>query len=225
MIRAIVTDIEGTTTSISFVTEVLFPYARAHMAEFVRAHADDANVQALLGEVSTLSGQSLDEGQAIDQLIRWMDEDRKIGPLKALQGLIWEAGYQSGAFQGHIYPDAVDRLRQWKEAGLALYVYSSGSTHAQQLLFGHTGYGDLTPLFSGFFDTRVGAKQEADSYRAIAGHIACPPGEILFLSDIAAELDAARLVGFNTCQLLREGASGAESHPHATRFDAIIVSV
>jgi enolase-phosphatase E1 len=225
MIRAIVTDIEGTTTSISFVTEVLFPYARAHMAEFVRAHADDANVQALLGEVSTLSGQSLDEGQAIDQLIRWMDEDRKIGPLKALQGLIWESGYQSGAFQGHVYPDVVDRLRQWKDAGIALYVYSSGSTHAQQLLFGHTAYGDLTPLFSGFFDTRVGAKQEAGSYRKIAGQIACPPGEILFLSDIAAELDAARTAGLNTCQLLREGAKGAENHPHVTQFDAIIVSI
>jgi enolase-phosphatase E1 len=138
--------------------------------------------------------------------------------------LIWEAGYRNGAFQGHVYPDAVNKLRQWKESGLALYVYSSGSTHAQQLLFGHTEYGDLTPLFSGFFDTRVGAKQEADSYRKIAAQIACPPGEILFLSDIAAELDAARVGGFNTCQLLREGARSAENHPHANHFDEIIVA-
>jgi enolase-phosphatase E1 len=224
MIKAIVTDIEGTTTSISFVADVLFPYARAHMAEFIRSHAGEAQMRALLREVGAVCGQDLDEGKAIAQLICWIDEDRKIGPLKVIQGLIWEGGYRNGDFKGHVYPDVVKKLREWKEAGMALYVYSSGSIHAQQLLFGHTEYGDLTPLFSGYFDTRVGAKQEADSYRKIAEQIARPPGEILFLSDIAAELDAAQLVGFNTCQLLREGAMSAGSHPHATDFDEVVVS-
>ena len=225
MIRAIVTDIEGTTTSISFVSDVLFPYAREHMDEFIRSHRDDAEVRGLLGEVGKACGQSLDDSQAIDQLIRWIDEDRKIGPLKALQGLIWEAGYCDGYFHGHVYPDAVRKLREWKEAGLDLYIYSSGSTHAQKLLFGHTEYGDLTGLFSGFFDTRVGAKQEPDSYRTIARKINLPAHEILFLSDTASELDAASLAGFNTCQLSRENGRIAENHPCATDFDGVIVAI
>ncbi len=224
MIRSIVTDIEGTTTSISFVADVLFPYARVHMDEFIRSHSDDAEVRVLLGEVGEVCGQALDDGQAIAQLIRWIDEDRKIAPLKALQGLIWEEGYCNGYFHGHVYPDAVRKLREWKAAGLALYVYSSGSTHAQKLLFGHTEHGDLTALFSGFFDTRVGAKQEPDSYHTIAKNINFPVREILFLSDSASELDAARTAGFNTCQLLREGAKVAENHPHATDFDGVIVA-
>jgi len=219
MIRAIVTDIEGTTTSISFVADVLFPYSRERMDEFIRSHRDDAEVRALLGEVGKVCGQTLDDNQATAQLIRWIDEDRKIGPLKALQGLIWEAGYGDGYFHGHVYPDAVRKLREWKEAGLDLYLYSSGSTHAQKLLFGHTEYGDLTGLFSGFFDTRVGAKQAPDSYRTIAREINLPTHEILFLSDTASELDAASLAGFNTCQLSRENAKIAENHPCATDFD------
>ena len=225
MIRAIVTDIEGTTTSISFVADVLFPYAREHMDEFIRSHRDDAEVRGLLGEVGKACGQPLDDNQAIAQLIRWIDEDRKIGPLKALQGLIWEAGYGDGYFHGHVYPDAVRKLREWKEAGLDLYLYSSGSTHAQKLLFGHTEYGDLTGLFSGFFDTRVGAKQAPDSYRTIAREINLPTHEILFLSDTASELDAASMAGFNTCQLSRENARIAENHPCATDFNGADVFI
>jgi len=221
MIRAIVTDIEGTTTSISFVADVLFPYARLHMDEFVRSHSEDPKVRSLLDEVSKVCGQPLDDSEAIVQLIRWIDEDRKIGPLKALQGLIWEAGYCDGSFYGHVYPDAVRKLSEWKEAGLDLYIYSSGSSHAQKLLFGHTEYGDLTGLFSGFFDTRVGAKQLRDSYCTIASEINLPAHEILFLSDIGSELDAAHMAGFNTCQLLRENAKTAENHTHATDFDDV----
>ena len=225
MIRAIVSDIEGTTTSISFVADVLFPYARAHLDEFVRSHSADAKVRASLDEVGKVCGHCLDDGQAIAQLIRWIDEDRKIGPLKALQGLIWENGYRNGDFLGHVYPDAVRKLREWKEAGLALYVYSSGSTHAQKLLFGNTEYGDLTTLFSGYFDTRSGAKQESDSYLNIARHINSPPSEILFLSDTAGELDAARIAGLKTCQLLREGTKIAGNHPNASNFDGVIISI
>ncbi len=224
MIRAIVTDIEGTTTSLSFVKDVLFPYARAHLAEFIRLQAGNAEVRTLLGEVSAASGKTLDDEQAIAQLIQWIDEDRKIGPLKALQGLIWEAGYRDGDFKGHVYADAVRKLREWQHSGIALYVYSSGSVHAQKLLFGHTEHGDLTSLFSGYFDTAIGAKQDVDAYRKIALHIATPPDDILFLSDIAGELDAAQKAGFNTCQLLRqEDVVIARNHPQAADFDAVIV--
>ncbi|MFM8330504.1 MAG: acireductone synthase [Candidatus Methylumidiphilus sp.] len=221
MIRAILLDIEGTTSSISFVKDVLFPYAREHMAAFVRSHAEDAEVRAMLADVVFLSGRPLDDAQAVETLLRWIDEDRKATPLKALQGLIWESGYRNGDFHGHIYPEVARKLHEWNERGLSLHVYSSGSTHAQQLLFGHTEYGDLTPLFSGFYDTRVGAKQDAHSYRAIATQMAFPPAEILFLSDMEAELDAAREAGLKTCQLLREGAAASKNHPHAVDFDAV----
>lgn len=221
MIGAILMDIEGTTSSISFVKDVLFPYAREQIADFVRARAEDAEVRGLLDDVAAVAGQPLDDEQAVETLVRWIDEDRKLTPLKALQGLIWEAGYQNGDFHGHVYSEVPRKLHEWKERGLSLYVYSSGSVHAQKLLFGHTEYGDLTPLFSGFFDTRVGAKREADSYRNIASQIEFPPREVLFLSDIAEELDAAREAGFKTCQLLREGVLASQDHPHALDFDEV----
>ncbi|MCB1728275.1 MAG: acireductone synthase, partial [Gammaproteobacteria bacterium] len=138
MIQAILTDIEGTTSSISFVKDVLFPYAREHMRDFVQTHADEVPVRQALDDVDNAVGHLLNTEDAIDQLIMWIDQDRKITPLKALQGLIWEAGYRDGDFHGHVYPDAVDRLRRWQADGLRLYVYSSGSVYAQKLLFGHT---------------------------------------------------------------------------------------
>ena len=225
MIRAVLTDIEGTTSSISFVKDVLFPYAREHLEGFVLSHTEDAEVRRLLADVGAVCGKSLDDHEAVSELVRWIDEDRKLTPLKALQGLVWEAGYRNGDFHGHVYPEVPRRLHEWREQGLALYVYSSGSVHAQKLLFAHTEYGDLAPLFSGYFDTRVGAKQEAGSYRAIAGQMDFPPGEILFLSDIGGELDAAREAGIKTCQLLRQGAIPSENHPHAVDFDAVSLLV
>jgi len=127
MIKAIVTDIEGTTSSISFVHEVLFPYARTRMREFVRAHADDPEVAAQLAAVREISNAQLDVDGVIDQLIAWIDQDKKITPLKVLQGLIWEQGYQDGDYYGDVYADAVGNLRSWYEQGIDLYVYSSGS--------------------------------------------------------------------------------------------------
>ena len=150
MIKAIVTDIEGTTSSLSFVKEVLFPYARANLADYVRGHKDEPQVKTLLLETCKEVGAELDIGQIIAQLIQWIDEDKKVTPLKSLQGLIWEAGYQKGDFKGHVYPDAVACLKAWKAKGLDLYIYSSGSIYAQKLLFAHSEYGDLTPLFSGY---------------------------------------------------------------------------
>lgn len=224
IIRAIVMDIEGTTSSISFVKDVLFPYARGQMDSFVSSHREDPKVRRLLVDVATVEGRALSDEDAVAVLVGWIDADRKITPLKELQGMIWEAGYANGDFHGHVYSEVPRKLHEWNEQGLALYVYSSGSVHAQKLLFSHTEFGDLTPLFQGYFDTHIGAKQEAGSYKAIAEEIHYPPQEILFLSDVAAELDAAKAVGIRTCQLLRPGAEQpSANHPHAVDFDGIKV--
>jgi len=223
MIRAIVTDIEGTTSSPSFVKDVLFPYARERMEAFVRSHQDDPDVLRLLDDVRSEAGDpALDLDGVIAQLVRWIDEDRKVTPLKSLQGLIWETGYRDGDFHGHIYPDAVEALRRWKEQGIDLYVYSSGSVYAQKLLFGHTAYGDLTPLFSGYFDTKIGAKTESDSYRHIVAELGLDGAEILFLSDVQRELDAARETGMRTIWLVRDSEPDPNApHPQVRDFSAI----
>lgn len=222
MIKAIVTDIEGTTSDIRFVHQVLFPYARARMADFVRATAHDAEVMVLLNDVRAEMGRpraSLDE--VIAELLRWIDEDRKATPLKALQGMIWRHGYVNGDFKGHIYEDAVRCLQHWHGSGIRLYVYSSGSVAAQQLLFGYSEAGDLTPLFSGYFDTKIGAKREVGAYQSIVRELALPADEILFLSDIHQELDAAEAAGIQTCQLIRGEPDPASHHQQVARFDDI----
>lgn len=221
--RAILTDIEGTTSSLSFVKDVLFPYARRHLADYVREHADEPEVAACLAECRALMAEpEAGPERIVAQLEQWIDEDRKITPLKTLQGLVWEHGYRAGHFTGHVYPDALDALRDWHARGFALYVYSSGSVHAQKLLFGHTEVGDLTPLFRGYYDTRIGAKVETESYRRIAAELGLPAGEILFLSDLPRELDAAREAGMWTCQLLREpDMTPAPGHLHAHDFDEV----
>lgn len=224
MIKAIVTDIEGTTTSLTFVKDVLFPYARAKLPLFVRQHAEDAKVKALLVDTCREAGIDFNIEAAIAVLTQWIDEDKKITPLKALQGLIWKAGYDAGDFKGHLYPDAIVNLKKWHSQGIALYVYSSGSVLAQKLLFSHTDDGDLTPLFSGFFDTTTGGKRETESYGKIAGEIGAPPGTILFLSDIKEELDAAKSAGFHTLWLTRDQEPDATSeHPQVTSFEGIAV--
>lgn len=222
MIKAIVTDIEGTTSSIAFVHEVLFPYAYERLGEYVRAHAGEPAVEKLLEDAQTLAGRpeaSLEE--TVEILRAWIREDRKATPLKSLQGLIWEEGYRRGAFHGHLYDDAAAQLRAWHDQGFKLYVYSSGSVHAQKLLFGHTRFGDLTPLFSGYFDTTVGGKKEAESYRRIAGELGLVPESVLFLSDIPAELEAAKAAGMRVTQLVREGATPSPHFPQARDFHEI----
>lgn len=222
MIRAILTDIEGTTSSLSFVKDVLFPYSRARLPDFVRAHRHEPQVAQLLADSSAAAGRTLDTAAAIAQLVAWIDEDRKITPLKALQGLIWEEGYRAGDFHGHVYADAVARLRAWATEGLRLYVYSSGSVKAQQLLFRYTEYGDLTPLFAGYFDTTIGNKREAAAYERIAHGIGLAPTQILFLSDIREELDAARSAGMRTYWLMRDAALPPKpAHPIARNFDDV----
>ncbi len=164
MIKAIVTDIEGTTTSIHFVHETLFPYARKHLAAFIRQRADEPAVAEQLAAVSAEIGRALSLDEAIDQLVEWMDNDKKITPLKALQGMLWQQGYEKGDYQGHIYPDVYEMLKQWAERGIPLYICSSGSVQAQQLLFAHTEFGDIRPFLSGYFDTQVGSKSDPTSY-------------------------------------------------------------
>jgi len=222
MIKAIVTDIEGTTTALTFVKDVLFPYARKNLGAFIQDHQDEPEIQELLHTVSGQLGVGLNVDAIVAQLILWMDEDKKITPLKSLQGLVWAEGYQKGSFKGHVYPDVAKYLRQWHHCGLALYVYSSGSIYAQKLLFAHTEYGDLTPLFAGFFDTETGAKKDSGSYRAIAESIGISASTILFLSDSKDELDAASVSGFATVMLHRDHvpASGA-NHPVAIDFSGV----
>ncbi|WP_440223103.1 acireductone synthase [Dokdonella sp. MW10] len=223
-IRAIVTDIEGTTSSLSFVKEVLFPFARERLPAFVVTHADTPEVQHWLHEAAREAGLvSASEQEIIDLLIGWIDADRKSTALKALQGLIWEEGYTAGAFRGHVYEDAARRLREWHALGVSLYVYSSGSVPAQKLLFAHTEQGDLTPLFSGYFDTTTGAKRDAASYARIAEAIGVEASSILFLSDIVEELDAARASGLRTTLLARTPSTcpAVAAHSCVPDFDAV----
>jgi enolase-phosphatase E1 len=202
-IKAILTDIEGTTSALSFVKDVLFPYARAHIPAFVRSQ--EADISEILNEVRTIeNNSSLSLDEIIKLFIRWIDEDKKITPLKTLQGLVWDSGFKSGAFKGHIYDDAADALQLWFDKNLDIYIYSSGSVTAQKLLFSHSERGDLTSLLSGYFDTATGPKLEPASYKKIAEQIGFPPAQILFLSDHLGEIDAANSAGYKTVALDRD---------------------
>jgi enolase-phosphatase E1 len=201
------------------VHQTLFPYARAHLRKFLAARGNDTAVRRELAEVMRIEGRELTTDAAAAVLEGWIDADKKVTPLKTLQGMIWRQGYEAGELKGHVYPDTPEYLRKWHARGLKLYVYSSGSVEAQKLIFGHTAHGDLTALFSGYFDTRVGGKKEAQSYQAILRDTGLSGPEVLFLSDIGEELDAARAAGLKTCQLLRDDkARPAAAHPQARTF-------
>ena len=224
MITTILTDIEGTTSSIRFVKDVLFPYARERLPAFVVTHSDTPEVQHWLHEAAEEAGMvSASQQELIELLLAWIDADRKSIALKALQGMIWQEGYASAAFRAHVYAEVPARLRAWQQAGKRLYVYSSGSVQAQQQFFSHTEAGDLGSLFAGYFDTETGAKREPESYRRIADAIGLAPAEILFLSDNVEELDAARTAGLQTTLVMREGVvnTAAPVHRMVTDFDAI----
>ena len=205
-IKAILTDIEGTTSAVSFVFDVLFPFAAKYLPDFVRENASRADVAEQLDAVRRESNEAqADVKRVVEILLSWIAEDRKATPLKALQGMVWAQGYQAGQLKGHVYRDAVEALQRWHAAGYQLFVYSSGSIQAQKLIFGCSEAGDLTPLFSGYFDTTSGPKREAQSYRNIQQAVGVGADEILFLSDIVEELDAAQSAGMKTCGLAREG--------------------
>ena len=210
----VLTDIEGTTTAIAFVHSTLFPFAAAALTEFLALHGQVPEVAAILREVPA---------PAEATLRGWMAADVKATPLKALQGIIWRQGYADGRLRGHLWPDVAPALRAWNAGGHGLAVYSSGSEEAQRLLFGFSEAGDLSPLFRRFFDTRMGGKREAASYASIAATLGLSPAGILFLSDVAEELDAARDAGLTTCQLVRAGDGTVASgrHPVARDFDDV----
>ena len=195
--KAILLDIEGTTSSISFVADELFPYARKHLPAFIAARCEE--IAPILADVP---------GDPVATLLQWIDEDRKATPLKTIQGMIWAQGYADGELSGHVYPDTPVAMRRWVDAGISVHIYSSGSIAAQKLIFGNSVAGDLTPLLSGYFDTTTGPKREAESYAKIAAALDLPPGDILFVTDIQAEADAARAAGVQALLIDREGKGG-----------------
>ncbi len=223
MVTAIITDIEGTTTSVSFVYDVLFPYAREHIPSYIKNHSQQINVIEQLKLINTEVGRSLSINEAIEQLLQWMDEDKKITPLKNLQGMIWEDGYKTNGFQGDVYEDVPANIKKWHDMGVPVYIYSSGSIKAQKLLFSHSIAGDLTPWLSGYFDTTIGAKKDHQSYLRIAKEINKSPAEILFLSDITDELDAANQTGMQTVLLIRNKNDNSfqSDHIFAENFNQI----
>ncbi|MEO6169935.1 MAG: acireductone synthase [Lysobacter sp.] len=226
--RAILTDIEGTTSSISFVKDVLFPFARRALPAFVKVRGQEPAVRKWLDLVATEMGGMCQDAMIGEVMQGWIDEDRKHTALKALQGMIWADGYRNGDFTAHVYPDAAHALQRWHADGVPLYVYSSGSVAAQRLFFGHSDTGDLTGLFSGWFDTEIGGKRDADSYRAIAADIGLPAPQMLFLSDVVAELDAARDAGMDTVLIDRlqdypepRGEDAANGHRRLESFEGV----
>lgn len=205
----ILTDIEGTTTSISFVYEVLFPYFRENISKLTTMIHIDEVAEAFQQTAVIIEQEEgkvvTDHDALIATLLKWSLEDRKIKPLKTVQGFLWRTGYESGEILGHVYPDVSVALETWKKAGLQMGVFSSGSVAAQKLIFGFSELGDLTPFFSAYFDINTGGKRDAETYEIIAKNISISNEHILFLSDIVEELVAADEAGFQTIQLVREG--------------------
>lgn len=222
-IHAILTDIEGTTSSDRHVKTGMYAYAKQHLPAYIAAHRDDPEVVQLLEDTRSLGElpAEADDDALYAQLMRWQDADLKVTPLKAFHGLIWHQGYEEGAFQGHVYPEVPDTLALWREHGLRIFVFSSGSVFAQTQFYRFSPYGDLRPLFDGHFDRAYGAKREPAAYERIAAAIGLPPAQILFLSDVTEELDTAAGVGYRTCGLDRGEAAPPQGHPLVQRFDQI----
>jgi len=233
-VRGILLDIEGTTTPIAFVHDVLFSYARDHAHQFLIAnirsdevrkdmstlyeeHAldvvNDNNPPALTEEIDSLTAY-------IDWLIEY---DRKSTGLKSLQGKIWRQGYDEGTLKSQVFADVVPALERWHEAGLNISIFSSGSVLAQQLLFAHTEAGDLTRFINNYFDTNTGKKSDAESYRKIAAALNLQPREIVFISDVVSELDAAKEAVMRTLLSIRPGNAlqPATNHKAIKSFDEI----
>lgn len=214
-IHWIVTDIEGTTTDVSFVYQVLFPYFIDHLATLEQAgspEVEDGLIKARQWIQGETGEKDLTRHELIARIKAWALEDRKITPLKTLQGVLWKSGYASGMLKGHVYPDVPEALERWRKHNISLAVFSSGSVTAQQLLFRHSLYGDLSTYFTAYFDTNTGPKREMHTYLNIAESLSCAPSRVLFLSDIYEELEAADASGMCTIQLLRPGTVARWKH-------------
>lgn len=230
--RGILLDVEGTTSSIAFVYDVLFAHAKAEVADFLAAHRADPAVRAAAAGIAATAGlptSDLDDaaGRTAVALaaIDLMNRDVKDTSLKALQGMIWRSGFESGAIVAHVFDDVPPALAAWADSGLDVRIYSSGSNEAQRLFFGHTQAGDLTPHLRGHYDTTTGPKREQASYAAIAADMGLEPRQILFVSDIGAELDAARRAGMATALAIRPGnrdAGGIFDHDPLHSFAEIV---
>jgi enolase-phosphatase E1 len=217
MVRYVLMDIEGTVISVAFVHEILFPFAKQRLAAFLHERRHDPEVSRWTAVCRDTIEHETGTRPAYEELpvmlTGWIDQDRKQAGLKALQGMIWDEGYRQRAFVPELYSDVLPALTQWRARGIRLGIYSSGSEQAQRLLFAHTNVGDVTSLFEHFFDTSVGEKKTASSYRTISEQIGLPPHYILFLSDAEPELDAAALAGFRTAHIVRPGTDASTRHP------------
>jgi enolase-phosphatase E1 len=241
--RVFLLDVEGTVAPVSLVSEQLFPYARAHFSDFLKKHIDDPAVRADLLLLSEENEAESSPGaprianvkftgdvdgprfrlDALVYLMWLMDRDRKSTALKSLQGRIWKGGFESGQLKGTVFPDVPPAFERWSRQGKVV-IYSSGSVEAQQLLFRHSSYGDLTSLIAGYFDTRIGPKPESVSYSEIAAKLGVAPAEVRFFSDVVRELDAAREAGCETGLVVREGnapVADAHGHPVLETFERI----
>ena len=239
-VRALLLDIEGTTTPVDFVLKTLFPFANSHVQDFLRRHFQEAEIETLVAQLREASDRDVADGApsctpAVGQenissaaaYVRWlMARDSKITPLKTLQGKIWAEGFLTGRLKGELYPDVAAAFARWKAQGRRLAIFSSGSVLAQKLLFAHSTSGDLSSFLDAYFDTEIGPKREAESYRKIAAAIELQPGAILFVSDVGEELDAAKAAGMNTVHSLRPGVPRLQDGRHfAIRdFDEIFSS-
>lgn len=202
-IKHILTDIEGTTTKITFVSEVLFPYFVEHIEDEWEELRSWEQFDLAISEIKKDSDANSKE-EFIQQLKTWVREDIKQTGLKRLQGKVWEKGYKKGDLKAHLYVDVAKAFRDWKNQGLSINIYSSGSVQAQKLLFANSVYGDLTPMISQYFDTKIGHKREEKSYHEISKALAAPASEIIFFSDVEEELNAAKAAGMQTALLVRE---------------------
>ncbi|WP_297455398.1 acireductone synthase [Persephonella sp.] len=224
MVTASLIDIEGTVSPITFVKDVLFPYSEEKMEKFIKENKDKPEIKNILQQVQGIEGKDMDIDEIIQILKRWIKEDRKIAPLKDIQGFIWKEGFESGQIKAPLYEDAYRKMKEWKEKGYKLYIYSSGSVQAQKLFFSHTDKGDILDWFSGHFDTKIGNKKESESYRKIAQEIGLKPEEILFLSDNLDEIKAAAQAGMKVYRLVRpQDAEYIENfeYPQIKSFDEV----
>lgn len=230
--RGILLDVEGTTSSIAFVYDVLFEYAKQEVGPFLHSHRHETAVVDLAVGIAAAAGMPLDAAaisadptQAVLAAIELMKNDVKATPLKTLQGMIWRRGYESGKLLSHVFDDVPPAMAAWSDSGLDVRIYSSGSIEAQQLFFRHTACGDLTKHLRGHYDTTTGPKREAASYTRIAADMSLEPRQILFVSDIGAELDAARTAGMQTVLAVRPGnrePGGLFDHSAVASFAEIV---
>jgi len=208
--RAVLLDIEGTTTPIAFVHEVLFSYARTHVKDFLAANRDSEDMKADVALLREEHAEDVSAGRhppsLVEDYVEWLiDLDRKSTGLKSLQGKIWRQGYLEGSLKSQVFADVAPAMKRWHAAGLSINIFSSGSVLAQQLLFAHTEAGDLTKYIDNYFDTNVGKKADAESYRRIAAALSLPANEVVFISDVVSELEAASEAGMKPLLSLRPG--------------------